>query len=96
MPRRPKPPSDDVSSNNKRYVKIHEVYYALLWEICQKLRFNPNVESSIPRCLEYIIKDLYDTLLSEEEAEAKEVKKKEVKPEEVMEYVRVRVPPPPP
>jgi len=93
MPRRPKPPDFD-ESNSKRYVKIHEVYYALLWEICQRIGFNPNIESSIPRCLEYIIKDLYDTLISESEVE--EVKpKKEVKPEEV-EYVRVRIPPPPP
>jgi hypothetical protein len=67
----------------------------LLWEICQRIGFNPNIESSIPRCLEYIIKDLYDTLMSESEVE--EIKpKKEVKPEEVMEYIKVRIPPPPP
>jgi hypothetical protein len=96
MPRRPKPPSEDEDTNSKRNIKIHVVYYALLWKICQMIGFNPNVESSIPRCLEYIIKDLYDTLMSESESEeGKEVKKKEVKPE-IMEYVRVRVPPPPP
>jgi hypothetical protein len=94
MARRPKPPNPE-NINNKRKIEVHEVYYALLWEICQKIKFDPS--TSMSRCIEYIIKDLYDTLFSEEEPEeGKEVKEKEIKPEEVMEYVRVRVPPPPP
>jgi hypothetical protein len=88
MPRRPKPPDDSTTT---RVVRIHTIYYALLWEICSRLGFKTE-SSTLSRCLEYIIKDLYDTIASEEEV--KEVKKsKEVEKEY---YISIRRPPPPP
>jgi hypothetical protein len=89
MPRRPKPPDDSTTT---RVVRIHTIYYALLWEICSRLGFKTE-SSTLSKCLEYIIKDLYDTIASEEE-EVKEVKKsKEIEKEY---YISIRRPPPPP
>ena len=78
-----------------RRLVVHQLYFSLLYEICvDHLKMD-----NIAKCLEYIIKDLYDTLVSEEStAEATKEERKEEKKE-----VRRReeetprfVPPPPP
>jgi hypothetical protein len=92
MPRKPKPPPD---GGRTRAIRIHTVYYALLWEVCERIGFKSET-STLTKCLEYIIKDLYDTVMSEASPEA-QVKEREVRVSEVEErHIRVRVPPPPP
>jgi hypothetical protein len=72
MPRRPLPPEEYQGKH--RHIKIYSTYWEMLAEICHEYI---GIDS-IPQCLSLIIKDLYDTIMSEKaEAEVKTTKSKE-------------------
>lgn len=74
MPRRPLPPEEYKGKH--RHIKIYSTYWEMLAEICHEYI---GIDS-IPQCLSLIIKDLYDTIMSEKaEATTKPKEKREYK-----------------